>query len=504
MSAKGGKNKRAKKVRHLDSNDAPSLSQSIIDKRLNIIPAGRQLERTPPPRSEIIRICQSNTPDDTPASEHAVKDEPCAQEITKRVSCNESSEVLEHSQVKDERVSIWRSSCTVASATPGKTNPETFIQGMQGYQWTETDLEFVYQTKWKKQVQQLQQEISDVQKFLKSTKQMRDMALAAHEKLQTELSKVSSCERIHQMSREILLKSQSSSQLEGLDSKALLARLKVTDTQCATTEEKTEVSKLKTKVAKAQEMREKEEQLTKDIDSCKMNIDQVKVNIHTLTADMSTLESQVLHKEGAPQSAKPQQRIRGRKPPAAVSAPKPSKPTNVPKTPEAPTVPTPSKPTTNPKPLTAPKPSKPTTKPKPTKAPAAPKPSKLTTTPEPPIAPKPSKPTTTSKPSTAPKPSKPTTTPEPPIAPKPSKPTTTSKPSTAPKPSKPTTTPKPPKAPTASRPSKPTTIPNAPTAPKPSKAHIAPKSSKPTTAPKPVEGDGDLRRSKRIAAKKDK
>ncbi|XP_051979672.1 proteoglycan 4 [Xyrauchen texanus] len=403
MSAKGVTDKRAKKVRHLDSNDAPSLSQSIIDKRLNIIPAGRQLDRTPPPRSEITTICQSNTPDDTPGSEQAVKDEPCAQEISKRVSCNGSNEVLEHTKVKDERKSIRRSSCTVASATPGKTNPEMFIQGMQGYKWTETDLEFVYQSKWKKQVQQLQQEISDVQKFLKSTKQMRDMALAAHEKQQTELSKVSSCERIHQMSREILLKSQSSSQLEGLDSKALLARLKVTDVQCATTEEKTEVSKLKTKIAKAQEMREKEEQLMKDIDSCKVNIDQIKVNIHILTADMSALKSQVLHNKGAPQSAKPQQRIRGRKPPAAVSAPKPSKPTHVSKTPEAPTVPTPSKPTTTPKPRTAPKPSKPTTNPKPTKAPAAPKPSKPTTTPEPPIAPKTSKPTTTPKPPAAPK-----------------------------------------------------------------------------------------------------
>lgn len=41
-------------------------------------------------------------------------------------------------------------------ATSGNADPEIFIQGMQGYQWTDTDLDFVYQTKLKKQVQQAQ------------------------------------------------------------------------------------------------------------------------------------------------------------------------------------------------------------------------------------------------------------------------------------------------------------------------------------------------------------
>jgi len=41
-------------------------------------------------------------------------------------------------------------------ATSGNADPEIFIQGMQGYQWTDTDLEFIYQTKLKKQVQQAQ------------------------------------------------------------------------------------------------------------------------------------------------------------------------------------------------------------------------------------------------------------------------------------------------------------------------------------------------------------
>lgn len=129
-----------------------------------------------------------------------------------------------------------------------------------------------------------------MQKSLKNTKQMRDMALAARDKIQTELSKVSdsfamhfslqtchfnnvipmkhlismlvvlvfqvpSCERIQQISMEILKRYHSSSQLEGLDFKALIAKLKVADVHCITAEEKTEVSILKTVVEKAQVVR---------------------------------------------------------------------------------------------------------------------------------------------------------------------------------------------------------------------------------------------------------
>uniref|UniRef100_A0A673GHZ8 WD repeat-containing protein 44-like n=1 Tax=Sinocyclocheilus rhinocerous TaxID=307959 RepID=A0A673GHZ8_9TELE len=273
MSSKEGRIKRTKNVRNLDADDAPSLTQSIIDEHPNIIPAGRQLERTPPSESERVTTHQPSEPDASPTSEQVVKDEPCGQEITKHLSCNGSNEVLQHPKVKDERKSIRRSSSTAASATTGNTDPEIFIQGMQGYKWTDTDLEFVYQSKWKKRVQQAQQELSDLQKSLKSMKQMRDMGLAVLDKIQTELSKVASCERLQQISMEILLRSLSSSQLEGLDLKDLLAKLKVADVHCTTAEEKAEVSKLKTEAEKAQ------------------------VNIDTLKAEISVLESQLSGKE---------------------------------------------------------------------------------------------------------------------------------------------------------------------------------------------------------------
>ncbi|XDV22105.1 hypothetical protein PO909_027067 [Leuciscus waleckii] len=262
-------------------------------------------------------------------------------------------------------MSIRRSSSTAASASAGNADPESFIQGMQGYQWTDTDLEFIYQTKLKKQVQQAQQELSDMQKSLKNTKQIRDMALAARDKIQTELSKVPSCERIQQISMEILERDHSSSQLEGLDFKALIAKLKVADVHCTTAEEKTQVSILKALVEKAQVVREKVEQLTKDIEKDKENINQIKVNVLALTSEISALESKMPGKEEALQSTKPRQKVhRGPKASAAPSAPKPLKTPAVQKLskhPAAPSTPKPSKPRATLKAQTASKPSKTTT-----------------------------------------------------------------------------------------------------------------------------------------------
>ncbi|XP_043078303.1 branchpoint-bridging protein [Puntigrus tetrazona] len=446
MSSKGSRSKRTKNVRDLESGDAPSLTLSIIDEQPNIIPAGRQLERTPPSKSERVTTRPPSKPDGSPTSEQVVKDEPCGQEITKTLS-NGSNEVLLHPKVKDERKSVRGSSSTAASAALGNPDPETFIQGMQGYKWTDTDLEFVYQSKWKKRVQQAQQELSELQKSLKSMQQMRDMGLAALNKIQTELSKVTSCESLQQISMEILRRSQSSSQLEGLDLKALVAKLKVADVLCTTAEEKAEVSKLKTELKKAEVSRGKEEQLIKDIDSYKENIKQIKVNVDTMKAEISALESQLSAKEEMPQSDKPRQKgHRFTQPSTAPKSPKPHSDHKRPTSPPAA---------------------------KTSKAPPASKTSKA------PPAPKTSKAPPASKTSKAPP------------APK------TSKAPPAPKTSKAPPAPKTSKAPPAPKTSK------APSVPKPPATLKAQTASKTTTTPEALEGDvSGLRRSKRIAGKK--
>lgn len=78
MSSKGGRNKRTKNARKLDAHDAPSLDQSIIDSRLNIIPGGRQLERTPPSKPENFSD-QINKAEYSRISQQVIKEEPCIQ-----------------------------------------------------------------------------------------------------------------------------------------------------------------------------------------------------------------------------------------------------------------------------------------------------------------------------------------------------------------------------------------------------------------------------------------
>uniref|UniRef100_A0A3B1ITB5 Uncharacterized LOC111191182 n=1 Tax=Astyanax mexicanus TaxID=7994 RepID=A0A3B1ITB5_ASTMX len=122
----------------------------LKSKLLNIIPAGRQLQRTPPstprreptPGGDTHTVIKEET--HTPAERQAEDSAPSRLEL-----------VLSPA-VKNGEKSIRRASTTPASANTGDADPNTFIQGMQGYQWTDADLEFIHQVKQQKQAQQLQ------------------------------------------------------------------------------------------------------------------------------------------------------------------------------------------------------------------------------------------------------------------------------------------------------------------------------------------------------------
>uniref|UniRef100_A0A8B9JG11 Uncharacterized protein n=1 Tax=Astyanax mexicanus TaxID=7994 RepID=A0A8B9JG11_ASTMX len=159
-------------------------SSVLKSKLLNIIPAGRQLQRTPPstprreptPGGDTHTVIKEET--HTPAERQAEDSAPSRLEL-----------VLSPA-VKNGEKSIRRASTTPASANTGDADPDTFIQGMQGYQWTDADLEFIHQVKQQKQVQQLQLELSDLQSSLKSETQRMEMAVAARDELQYKFSKV--------------------------------------------------------------------------------------------------------------------------------------------------------------------------------------------------------------------------------------------------------------------------------------------------------------------------
>ncbi|TRY96981.1 hypothetical protein DNTS_001420 [Danionella cerebrum] len=296
MNSRRRRGKPPKNVRDVCSNSEkdPSLELTILEKSINCIPSGRQLYRTPPCKSERLTVHQLDKPEvPSPASEQTVIHKPCA-------------------------------------------------QGMQGYRWTETDLEFVHETTKKKRLQQAQKELRDIQKVLKKKQQIHHLAITTHEKLQLDLAKVHFCnldimesqmpssERIQQISLEVLQRSQNSSQLKDLDLKALVGKLKCSDVVCTVAEEKAEVSRLKAELERSQSRRKMEEQhLTKDIENCKESINRIKVNLHSLAAEITTLESQLSCKEEEFKSARTHQTVSGLQ--QLPSVPKTSKASAVPK-----------------------------------------------------------------------------------------------------------------------------------------------------------------------------
>ncbi|XP_017568690.2 eisosome protein 1 isoform X2 [Pygocentrus nattereri] len=297
-----------------------SGSVKLENKRLNIIPAGRQLQRTPP-----------STPTPQPRrrsgdTDSRIKDE---EDTPAEGSAPFRPDGVLSPAVKEERKSIRRSSITSASAKMGDADPDAFIQGMQGYQWTDADLEFVYQAKQQKRVQQLQQELSEVLKTLKTETQRLELTIASRDKLQTELSKTLSCERLLQLCRDVRLRSCSPNQLEGLGDKALLSQLQLGDVQHAIHEETSAVDHLKREVAKAQEIREREELAMKEMDHCQKNINIVKANIEVLRMELTELKAQLSEKEVSSKTAQPTGRARKAsrtgKAQTASSAPKPAK-----------------------------------------------------------------------------------------------------------------------------------------------------------------------------------
>uniref|UniRef100_A0A3B1ITE7 Uncharacterized LOC111191182 n=1 Tax=Astyanax mexicanus TaxID=7994 RepID=A0A3B1ITE7_ASTMX len=214
----------------------------LKSKLLNIIPAGRQLQRTPPstprreptPGGDTHTVIKEET--HTPA-ESRVEESVLSPAVRKEVKC------------------IRRSSITSASANTGDADPDTFIQGMQGYQWTDADLEFIHQVKQQKQVQQLQLELSDLQSSLKSETQRMEIAVAARDELQYKFSKNPvSCEVLLQLCRDVLLRS-CSVQLKDVEDEALLKQLQLGEVQDAVSEEFDKVIHLERELTKAQEIR---------------------------------------------------------------------------------------------------------------------------------------------------------------------------------------------------------------------------------------------------------
>lgn len=79
----------------------------------------------------------------------------------------------------------------------------------------------------------------------------RNLSLASREKIQTDLDESLSCEQTVQMGQVFLSRKLSSTEVEALDSKSLLAQIKTADVQQAVEEEQAEITELEDRVARA-------------------------------------------------------------------------------------------------------------------------------------------------------------------------------------------------------------------------------------------------------------
>ncbi|XP_035376606.1 uncharacterized protein si:dkeyp-34c12.1 isoform X2 [Electrophorus electricus] len=293
------------------SGSSVPLSPQLQNKRLNRIPDGRQLQRTPPSKNANTPISHKSEQPSNTAAKVLIRTDAEPGPVG---NISRGSVEAPCPSVKEERKSFLRSSTTPMSAKMGDADAEVFIQGMQGYQWTESDLEFVHQARQRQRVQQLQHELGEVQKTLKDETQRLELAKASRDKLQRELSETPSCKLLFQLCQDLLSQSQPAPELHApgdgapgdgapsrsvLEDRKLLSQLQLADVQQAVYREVAEVARLQRELAKAQELRAKEEQAMKEMDNCQRRITTVKENIKALKLALTELKSQLSEKEKA-------------------------------------------------------------------------------------------------------------------------------------------------------------------------------------------------------------
>ncbi|XP_031679833.1 plectin isoform X2 [Oncorhynchus kisutch] len=178
-------------------------------------------------------------------------------------------------------------SSTLCSGSVLEEDPYSLIRGMQGYEVTPADLVFLKRARQERQINALQRELDELLRQQRNQMLARDLSLASREKIQTDLDKILSCEQTVQMGQVFLSRKLSSTEVEALDSKSLLAQIKTADVQQAVEEEQAEITALEDSVARALELREREEQIQQEIENRNRAILTKKANIKHLMKELS-------------------------------------------------------------------------------------------------------------------------------------------------------------------------------------------------------------------------
>uniref|UniRef100_A0A673X5P5 Uncharacterized LOC115196350 n=1 Tax=Salmo trutta TaxID=8032 RepID=A0A673X5P5_SALTR len=184
-------------------------------------------------------------------------------------------------------------SSTLCSGSVLEEDPYSLIRDMQGYEVTPADLVFLKRTMQERQINILQRELDELLRQRRNQMLARNLSLASREKIQTDLDESLSCEQTVQMGQVFLSRKLSSTEVEALDSKALLAQIKTADVQQAVEEEQAEITELEDRVARALELRARGEIKQQEIENRNRAILTKKANIKHLMKELSELKSQL-------------------------------------------------------------------------------------------------------------------------------------------------------------------------------------------------------------------
>ncbi|XP_029927646.1 DNA repair protein RAD50 isoform X2 [Myripristis murdjan] len=185
-----------------------------------------------------------------------------------------------------------RTQSTICSASlPEAADANSMLRGMEGYELTADDLEFIEKMQQEKRIKKLQGELVEVERQLESETMALELALAAKEQTQAELRKFPSCEELIDLAK-VFLKT-TSPLTEGMDmeSKSLVARVKEKDIQRVTEEETTQMET--TLADKRQTEMEETGQQEKQILSKLRKIQGLMGQLSDLKSELAKAEKQV-------------------------------------------------------------------------------------------------------------------------------------------------------------------------------------------------------------------
>ncbi|XP_036396746.1 uncharacterized protein si:dkeyp-34c12.1 [Megalops cyprinoides] len=299
-------------VSRLENSTTCAELSSPGRKALNTIPTGNQLPRTPVKRNSLTTAYALETQrhDKHPVSSSGNDADENPSAVRGNIAKDRlSTPEVPGQQQRDEGVQrklARRNSTISAAAQLENADPDHFIRGMQGYQWTAADLEFVERTKMEREIQQLKSELKTLQRQRKDEQQKRDLSLANREKVQADLTEMDAFDLTMRLARDFLCQKLGMADVTLLDPKSLMAQIRVADVQHAMQKETAKVATLKNLVKRAQHLSKQEEEQSQENKRQKQKIRQKQAKVDRLKNELSDLKAKLSEAEDTLQATQRQ------------------------------------------------------------------------------------------------------------------------------------------------------------------------------------------------------